>query len=271
MSVFSQSFFLEKQADDEKLDHAQETALALQFQQGDIGAYKELRRSYQPLINRWVQRWKSGSDKVSTTQLKMAAEWAFPHLVMKYDPNQATALRSWLTTGINGHLQNEAGDAVLGPYASRQNHAEIKRFETAIKEATMEFGPRPTKTQIMKYLPTGYTNEEYERMQRFMHTTSIGDAVTQGEDDDSPLRFRDQFTGVSVLDHPDERLHDMTLDRIEEVMRRRLTPQEYATIRGRVIEDKSMSQVGLEQHMSSTKLRSIISRWNEIKKEEGLI
>jgi DNA-directed RNA polymerase specialized sigma subunit len=272
MSIFIEQSFLPKNAAEERLDKDQERELAIRFQQGDLNAYKQLRRSYQPLIDHLIGKWKPKHGKVSAAQMRMSAEWAFPHGVMKFDPHheKQASLYSWMTGHMEGNIRNAVADLAIGPHVSRSFHAPLKRYTDAVNEARMEFGENPTEKQIIKYLPEDFKMEDLELVKRLVHTSTLGDVATKNEDGSS-LLFRDQFTGTTINDHPDEIFHDMKIDRIKEVMRRRLTPEEYAVINGRVIEGKSMAEVSLEQYVSSTKLRSIVDRWNAIKKEEGLV
>lgn len=272
MSMFTEQTFLPKKAAEERFDKEKDKELALRFQQGDLNAYKQLRRSYQGLIDHLIQRWRPKHGKVSAAQLRMSAEWAFPHGVMKYDPNhekQATLL-SWMTGHMEGNIRNAVADLDIGPHVSRTHHANLKKYNDAVNEARMEFGPNPTEKQIIKYLPEDFNMDQLDLIKRLVHTTTLGDVATKNEEGSSIL-FRDQFTGADASDHPDEIFHDMQIDRIKDVMRRRLTPQEYAIIDSRIIQGKSMADVGMAQFVSSTKLRSVIEHWNKIKKEEGLV
>lgn len=251
---------------------AEQEALAMRFQQGDINAYKQLRRSYQRSINTLVQKWKPQHERVTTAQLKMTAEWQFPHIVMGYDPTheKGSTLFHYVNTYMNRYLQNETGDAAIGPHVSRTYHSQVKEYEDAIRESKMEFGPNPTGAQIAKHMPKKFAPEDLERLRRLSFTSTIGDDLTENEEG-SAMRFRDQFTGVDVLDHPDAIFQDMRLERIKEIMRRRLTPVEYHVVEDRIIKNEPMATVALRYRMSSTKLRAILAHWNVVKREEGLV
>jgi DNA-directed RNA polymerase specialized sigma subunit len=271
VSIFTEQGFLPKRAADDRFDPDQEKELALRFQQGDLNAYKQLRRAYQPLINHLVQKWKPGHGKVSAAQLRMSAEWAFPHGVMKYDPNheKQSSLHTWMTGQLDGNIRNAVADLDIGPHVSRSNQSALKRYNDAVNEARMEFGQNPTEKQIIKYLPEEFNMEQLDLIKRLVHTSTIGDVATKNEDGSS-LLFRDQFTGTTISDHPDEVYQDIRIEHIKDVMRRRLTPVDYAAVYARMIDGQSMADIGLRQNMSSTKLRAAIARWNQIKQEEGL-
>lgn len=267
---FSNLPFLEKIAANIDKDKEQELVSKFQANGPDYkSAYKQLRRAYQPMIDSLVRRSKSTSANVPDTILYMRAETEFPKILRSYNPDKGTAVGTHVFERLKGHLQNAVGERRPGPYVPRNNQMEAGRLSQAIRDAQRKYDVTdPTDEQILEFYP-GRTKEDIETNKKYLFRSFVGDKPMEVDNEGSPVTLGDMFTGESVLEDPDDEYHLMKIDRLEQLMKDKLSPEKYAVVRARHVEGKPMASIALSHGMSTTKLRSILSEWDRIRDENN--
>lgn len=264
--------FLEKIAAD--IDPEEEKRLVLQYQQGETeaerkSAYKKLRRAYQPMINSLVSQAKASSTNVPETILHMRAESEFPAALKIYDPARGAALGTHVYGRLHERFKNAIGENQAGPYVPRDNQKGANELSQAMREAQRTYNTaNPTDDQILEFYP-GRTKEDIEKYKKYLFQDFIGDKPMDVDSEGSPVTLKDQHTGESVLEDPEDEYRIMELERLDNLMKQELSPQDYEIVKAYRVDNKPMAQIALSHGMSTTKLRRILGDWDRIYKEKG--
>jgi DNA-directed RNA polymerase specialized sigma subunit len=277
MEGFEDITFLDKEAfsQDQDMSRAdKEKELALRFQKGDMNAFRELRRAYEPFIMKAAINAQPTSKDVSLAQIKARVYGQFPKMLLEYDPSKAQ-LNTHLMGRITGHLSNAVKDYLSGPHVPRTKRDELNRYDQARREAVQTHGENPTDEQVFAAYKDNHPDKEWEEFmdaKKYSNTTTIGDAPMgqDSEDGGAPLRIKDQYDVASVLEDEDDAYRTMELDHVLDVMRNNLSETDYNVVKEHKVDGESMARVAMRYNMSSTKLRSILDKWDEVRKQHNL-
>jgi DNA-directed RNA polymerase specialized sigma subunit len=271
---FSKISFLNKEALSQKYDADKEKELVERFQKGDMNAFREIRRAYDPIITKIAINAQPNNREVSLAQIKAVVDGQFPRLLLSYDPTKAQ-LNTHLIGRMSGLASNAVKDYMIGPHIPRPQQDELNRYTQALREARQTHGSDPNENQIFHFYKENNpdkTKENFLDAKKYHHSTTIGDAPIgqDSEDGGAPMQLKDKYTGMSVLEDPEDTYRMLELDRIQNIMREHLDDTEFNVIKDHKINGETMARVAIRYNMSTTRLRSILDKWDRIREEHNI-
>ncbi len=264
----SNETFLKKTKNPER-----EKELVTTFQQqlpGYQQAYRELQKMYYVPIQKMITQSLPKSKDVSKAQLLSVASNKFPEILKRYDPDKDRDLFSWVNNNMRAEFKNTVREDLSGVYVPRGEHDALNRYRQAKYDAELTYGPKPTDDQIFSFFPDGYDRNDFEKGKKYFRQDLVSDSVVAEDDEGRGLTLADMYTGAQIYDIQNEQFYDAKLEQLKQLMKIKMLPDEYNILSDYFFENKNMAQTSLAHNISSTKLRNIIKKWEDILEKERL-
>lgn len=249
-----------------KLSEDDEMDLLHQYQGGDTKAYKKLRLSLRPLVEKAISDAIPSGNEVSASNLRMEADIKLPKILQDYDKNREVKLKSFVIGQLKGYLRNAAAENVSGPYVPRNQHPDLNRYKQAIRDAEMEHGKNPTEEQIRKFYPKDATTP-FDKIKTYHVNSYLSDAVFNEGEDGEGMTFKDQFTNTQTV-NDDDLFSDLYDDEEHDLVGKHFTPQEQEIINKVTKEGQPFVQVALSHGMTTGDVRKIMRRWHDLTEKQ---
>ncbi|MGE7305848.1 hypothetical protein AAXE64_27240 [Priestia megaterium] len=248
-----------------RLSEQDELELVEKYKAGDEMAYKKLRLSLRPLIEKAIADVIPSGNEVSASNLRMRAETKLPDIIKSFDASRGYKLKTYIIRQLNGNLRNATSENKIGPYVPRNQHPDLDRYKQAIRTAEMEHGKNPTEDQVRSYYPQDAATD-FDKIKTYHVKSYLGDAVF-GEDEESDgLTFKDQFTeGTTIGDN--DVFGSMKEEELDRKIQQVFTPGEQQVIKMIVKDGKPFVETSLTLGVSTGDIRKIIRRWHELSQQ----
>lgn len=267
--VFSNVSFLTKEAF--AFNKEEELELVEKFKQGDTKAYRKLRRSLRPMINKEVSQVRGSSNDVDASQIQMRIDRELPGLLLKYNPSSGNQLNTFLISNIKGIARNAMYEGQGGTHTPREYRGAVTAFRMAENEARLNYDMNPTDEQIKEFFPDNIEDpQKFEIGKMYNKRSLIGDATFQSDDaEGGEVTFKDMFQVDNQVTDKELELRS-ELDEIKRIMQMHLSPLEMQVVeRGRMKGEK-ISGVAMGLGISSSEVTQILRKWDEIYKKNKL-
>lgn len=249
-----------------KLNEEEELDLLRKYQGGDPKAFKKLRLSLRPLVEKAISDAIPSGNEVSASNLRMKADVELPKILQKYDDSQEVKLKTFILGQLKGYMRNTAAENVSGPYVPRNQHPDLNRYKQAVREAEMEYGKNPSEEQIKSFYPKDATTP-FDKIKHYHVNSYLSDAVFNEGEDGEGMTFKDQFTDGHKVDD-DDLFSDLYDDEEQDTVGQHFTPHEQAIINKVTKEGQPFVQVALAHGMSTGDVRKIMRRWNDLTEKQ---
>lgn len=247
-----------------QLSYEEELALVKEFQSGNPQAFKKLRISLRPLVEKAIADAIPSGNSVSASNLRMRADTYLPQILQKFDPSRGIKLNTFITSQLSGLLRNAVRETMSGPYVPRNQHDDLNKFKQSVRDAEMEFGRNPSEDQIRRFYPTD-ANTPFDKIKTYHVKSYLGDAVYGDENDDEAMTFKDQFdTGNAITE--DDMFAGMLQEENDQLISQSFTPHEQKVIDLVNEQGQPFVQVALSLGISTAEVRQIMRRWHELTK-----
>ena len=246
-----------------QLSQEEELQLLKDYQSGNPQAYKRLRISLRPLVEKAIADAIPSGNSVSASNLRMRADTYLPQILQKYDPSRGIKLNTFITSQLNGKLRNAVRETMSGPYVPRNQHDDLNRYKQSVRDAEMNFGRNPSEAQIRRFYPND-ANTPFDKIKSYHVRSYLGDAVYGDENDEEAMTFKDQFdTGNDISE--DDLFAGMMEEENQQLISHSFTPDEQKVIDLVNTEGQPFVQVALSLGISTAEVRKIMRRWHDLK------
>lgn len=247
-----------------RLSEEDELTLLKQYQAGDTKAFKKLKLSLRPLVEKTIIDVSPSGHDVSSSNLRMRAHTELPKILQNYDQNRDIKLKTYVTNMLKGYLRNTVAENVSGPYVPRNQHTDLERYRQAVRDAQMEFGHNPTDEQIRSHYPENEANTDFDKIKQYHLNSYLGDATFGNDEESEGVTFKDQFTADDdKIDHDD--LFSSLYDEQEnDIISKKFTPHEKQVIERVTKEGQSFVSTALSLGISTAEVRKVMRRWHEV-------
>lgn len=249
-----------------KLTEDEEMDLLHKYHNGDTQAYSKLRLSIRPLVEKAINDAIPSGNEVSASNLRMRADIEIPKILQNYDSNRDVKLKTFILGQLKGYLRNTAAENVSGPYVPRNQHPDLHRYKTAIREAEMEHGRNPSEEQIRSFYPKDATTP-FDKIKHYHVNSYLSDAVFNDGEDGEGMTFKDQFTDGTKVDDNDL-FSDLYEDEENDLVSNHFTPDEQTVIQKVTKEGQPFVQVALSHGMSTGDVRKVMRRWHDLTEQQ---
>lgn len=246
-----------------RLSEEEEIELLRKFQSGDTIAYRQLRTSLRPLIEKAISDAIPYQSDVSAGNLRMRAHIELPNILKSFDPNRGVKLKTYIISQLKGYMKNAVAENVSGPYVPRNQHTDLNRYRQAIRDAEMEFGHNPSEDQVRGFYPENDVKTPFDKIKQYHVKSYMSDAVFGEDEDGEGLTFKDQFTaGNNISD--DDLMAGVFEDEQDQMVNQNFSPQQQDIIRRVNKEGQSFVEVALSLGVSTADVRKTVRKWYEM-------
>jgi RNA polymerase sigma factor (sigma-70 family) len=231
-------------------------------------AYKKLRLSLRPLVEKVIADMNPSNDQVSASNLRMRAETHLPEIFRSYDPNQYTKLKTWIVTKLSGYLRNAKKENLPGPYVPRNQRPDLERYRGAMRDAEMEYGNNPTEDQIRSFYPHDEAGMDFDQIKQYHVNSYLGDAIHGADDESDGLTFKDQFADADSFDE-DDMFAGIEDEEQDQQIDQQFNPAEKEIIDLVAKQGKSFAEVALTLGIDTSQIRKTIRRWHDLTQQQS--
>lgn len=246
-----------------QLTEEQEMELLRQYKSGDTTAYRKLRLSLRPLIERVIADTIPSGNSVASSSLRMKADVELPKILQNFDESREIKLKTYVYTLLKGYLRNTVSENMSGPYVPRNQHPDLERYNQAIRDAEMNFGRNPTEEQIRSFYPEDEATNSFDKIKQYHVNSYLGDAVFNEDAEGTGVEFKDQFSDGGTITN-DDLLSSLYEEEQNELIQQTFNPQEQQVIDKVTKEGLPFVQVALSLGIGTSDVRKIMRRWHEV-------
>lgn len=250
-----------------QLTEEEEMDLLDKFQKGDTQAYKKLRISLRPLVEKAISDATPSGNEVSTSNLRYKADTEMMKILQNFDIHRGIKLKTYITSQLKGYLRNTAAENMSGPYVPRNQHTDLNRYKQAIRDAQMEHGRNATEDQIRQFYPHEEATTEFDKIKHYHVNSYMSDAVFGEDSEGDGVTFKDQFTdGMAITN--DDLFDDIFAEESEQKVSQQFTETERQVIDRITKDGQPFVQVALSLGLSTSEIRKIMRRWHDLNNSE---